>query len=160
MFDLICGTSTGGIIALGCGKTIAEIEKMYWDFGVEVFKYPWGTGRVIRSVFGAGWYDHQRLEKLLQKNFGTDMRMYQIPSKIFVVAAEASSKKLSPYLFRSYGPGLGVRNKFGYTTASNLLRVADGSSDALVWEAARASSAAPGYFDSFRMGKWSLLMEG
>jgi hypothetical protein len=40
-FDLIAGTSTGAIIAafLSWGKTVAEIEKLYMDFGPLMFKH-------------------------------------------------------------------------------------------------------------------------
>ena len=50
-FDLICGTSTGGIIALGLGieKSIAEIADLYAKLGSEIF--PVTKKGKIRKIF-------------------------------------------------------------------------------------------------------------
>ncbi|MBS1902451.1 MAG: patatin-like phospholipase family protein [Bacteroidetes bacterium] len=46
-FDLVCGTSTGGIIALaiGAGIPMAEVVKMYCDAGPKIFR-PGGRFRI------------------------------------------------------------------------------------------------------------------
>jgi patatin-like phospholipase/acyl hydrolase len=73
MFDLIAGTSTGGIIACGLGSGIEawRLWEMYKTRGAEIFSRPWyrpfafmakysahGIERVLGDVFGAipfGW---------------------------------------------------------------------------------------------------------
>src|SRR5688572_3559704 len=50
-FDLIAGTSTGGIIALGLGAGMSanEILKFYEQLGPTVFRRQ-GVGRVVRQL--------------------------------------------------------------------------------------------------------------
>jgi hypothetical protein len=52
-FDLIVGTSTGGIIALGLGlgMTARDIEQFYETYGPRIF----AGGRGWRAVRGIGW---------------------------------------------------------------------------------------------------------
>jgi uncharacterized protein len=52
-FDLIAGTSTGGIIALGLGAGVspAEITSFYLEHGAEIF--PGRISRAARRVFGS-----------------------------------------------------------------------------------------------------------
>jgi len=50
-FDLVCGTSTGGILALACGlkrKTLKEGEKIYKQLGEKVFGYK--IGDLIKGI--------------------------------------------------------------------------------------------------------------
>lgn len=53
-FDLVCGTSTGGIIATGLatGHSIQEIRTMYLKMGGDVFSSRWyyGPARLFRCV--------------------------------------------------------------------------------------------------------------
>lgn len=72
-FDMIVGTSTGGIIALGLGqgKSAQEISKLYIDRGHYIFP----GNRVIRWLRGlAGLaftpYDRGNLESELRREFG------------------------------------------------------------------------------------------
>ncbi|EEE36592.1 patatin [Rhodobacteraceae bacterium KLH11] len=72
-FDMIVGTSTGGIIALGLGqgKSAQEISKLYIERGRFIFP----GSRLTRWLRGwAGWaftpYDRGNLEKELRREFG------------------------------------------------------------------------------------------
>lgn len=72
-FDMIVGTSTGGIIALGLGqgKSAQEISKLYVERG----RYIFPGNRVTRWMRGrAGWalaqYDRTNLENELRREFG------------------------------------------------------------------------------------------
>lgn len=52
-FDLVSGTSTGGIIALGlgCGRTAAELLALYVDKGGEVFPdLRWPASQFTRGM--------------------------------------------------------------------------------------------------------------
>ncbi len=69
-FDLIVGTSTGGIIALGLGSgmTAKEILEMYEEFGEKVF-----SGNKIINIlkhFFVSKYNSIPLEKALRNKFG------------------------------------------------------------------------------------------
>lgn len=56
-FDLIVGTSTGGIVAcaLGAGVPLSSVQSLYVDHGREIFPYQrlrsmWGVGQVVRGL--------------------------------------------------------------------------------------------------------------
>jgi len=51
-FDMIAGTSTGGIIALGLahGRTAAEIRDVYVERGDNIFPPPTRIGRLVRLL--------------------------------------------------------------------------------------------------------------
>lgn len=69
-FDLIVGTSTGGIIALalGLGISAKEILKFYEKLGSSVFSgIPWV--RCLRQI-GFSKYDQKPLKEALKKQFG------------------------------------------------------------------------------------------
>ena len=69
-FDLICGTSTGGIIALALsvGKPASEVLKMYQDKAAMIFpKEPCKLFKACRLLFGdGGYYPSENLEKILR----------------------------------------------------------------------------------------------
>lgn len=67
-FDLIAGTSTGGIIALGLGLglTANEIVNFYETHGPAIFARPRGT---VGGLLGAK-YDAEPLREALQDVFG------------------------------------------------------------------------------------------
>ena len=78
-FDLVAGTSTGGIIALGlaCGLRAAEMRDLYVQRGCEVFPpQPVGVVGIIRGA--VNWvrkfvryrYDRNALDRLLGEHFG------------------------------------------------------------------------------------------
>lgn len=72
-FDLIAGTSTGGIIALGLGAGLraADILRFYLEDGREIFppagffKRLWRQRCLVMSL-----YDQQKLERRLRKALG------------------------------------------------------------------------------------------
>jgi uncharacterized protein len=69
-FDLLAGTSTGGIIALALahGLRPKEIVDFYEKWGAEIFKRVWAwTG--IKSLFRAK-YSQEPLRKALMEVFG------------------------------------------------------------------------------------------
>ena len=68
-FDLIAGTSTGGIIALGLGMGLSakEILSFYEDHGPDIFQG--GPFRLLRWLWAAK-YDKVPLEKSLTEVFG------------------------------------------------------------------------------------------
>lgn len=74
-FDLIAGTSTGGIIALalGQGKRARDISKLYLERGERIFPPGNALARMLRGL--RQWvlyaYDRDALERELRREFGS-----------------------------------------------------------------------------------------
>ncbi len=125
-FDLIAGTSTGGIIAiaLGLGFSPAAILDFYLKEGGSIFANPWGLAslrRLVRSKFDDG-----PMVAALKKYFG-DKRFGQ------------STKRL---IIPSYN--LGEDDVYLFRTAHHQRLRRDYKVPA--WMVAQATSAAPTYF--------------
>lgn len=101
-FDLIAGTSTGGIIALGLGAGLsaARLRDLYIDRGGEVFP-PMRAGRLgraWRSTEGLVRYRYNRdaLSRLLQESFGS-ARLRQSCARLCVPAMEGHHGEVIVY---------------------------------------------------------------
>ena len=134
VFDLIIGTSTGGFIALGVGMLdtpLEDILKLYEELGRDAFVAE-STKKVLSTMHR---YDVGALEFLLRKMFGRHTTLKQTQPKVAVTAVAWDEKPSTLHLIRSYqGP------------ASSCRGVAESMR---IWEAARATSAAPTYFHPF-----------
>lgn len=145
-FDLMAGTSTGGMIALASGisrKPLSELEELYMTMGEQVFK----GGSLLKAVgvvSDAAQYSADGLEKQLKRVFGEDrplltQRSQQAPTPgtchVFVVAVSNRSKNPQPFLLRNWHE----------ETKRHPLGTCQGK----LWQAARATSAAPFYFPAF-----------
>jgi len=79
-FDMICGTSTGGLIALGvaCGKPAEELAKLYSEHGKKIFptnnyrpiRYLQSKFQSLRQTLLWGKYSAKPLKKQLKTIFG------------------------------------------------------------------------------------------
>ncbi|KAH3777395.1 85/88 kDa calcium-independent phospholipase A2-like [Dreissena polymorpha] len=133
LFDWIGGTSTGGIIALGIatGKTISEIQKLYYELKDKVFDRI--LGLPIRP------YDTAQIEELCKQYFGIDRVMTDIQHpKILVTGVLADHSPWELHMFRSYMDG--------YEPAAEGFEPIQPPNKQLIWEVARSTSAAPTYF--------------
>ncbi len=140
-FDLIGGTSTGSIIASGLaiGMSVDEIITLYMDLGGKIFgkKYdwwkPWETFKFLRANF-----DYSALRDSLLKTFSNDdgepilMGGPEIKTGLCVVAKRADTN--STWYLINHPDG-----KF-YDSEEGV------NKDIPLWQAVRASSAAPTYF--------------
>src|SRR2546425_6914600 len=75
--DLVAGTSTGGIIALGLahGLAPADLVALYRDRAKEIFDDSWLDDlKDLGGLTGAD-YDNDQLKKLLEEVFGKKTRL-------------------------------------------------------------------------------------
>ncbi|KAK4534532.1 hypothetical protein CDCA_CDCA02G0557 [Cyanidium caldarium] len=155
LFDLIGGTSTGGILAIALGvaqRSLDECEQLYRDVSGKVFVAPsnraghwFGVGKLLLS---RGYYDSAALESLLRSLAGDatliDSRAVETaaadPPHVFCVSTLMSHTPATPYLHTNYAPPPGRTPRYRYSAHHRL------------YEALRATSAAPTYFDAFENG--------
>ncbi|CAK6949887.1 calcium-independent phospholipase A2-gamma [Scomber scombrus] len=148
LFDYICGVSTGAILAFMLGIfqiPLEECEEMYRKLGSDVFKQ-----NVIVGTVKMGWshafYDSEIWENILKERMG-EGRMIEsardphCPKVAAVSTIVNRGLPLKAYVCRNYRLMPGVRSHYL------------GDCTHKMWEAIRASSAAPGYFQEFVMGK-------
>ncbi|KAF7976548.1 hypothetical protein HWV62_6199 [Athelia sp. TMB] len=141
-FDMIAGTSTGGLIAIMLGRlhmTIGQVEDEYYDLSSKVFKNNAGSDS-LSSYTQIAYYDAKLFEECIKhilKNkseaHDADVRLYEENGKckVFVTAClKDMIDKAPPLRLRSYKTDL---EPLSYP-------------DIKIWEAARATSAAPHYF--------------
>lgn len=85
-FDMICGTSTGGLIALGLssGKSAQSLADLYFEKGNKIFatynlsllRYFHSKWQFTKQLFFFGKHSNKQLRKILEETFG-DITMGQ-----------------------------------------------------------------------------------
>ena len=135
--DLIAGTSTGGIIALGLAKGFSpgELVNLYNELGPSVFADSlWDNIKDLGSVLGAQ-YDTRPLEQELIKFIGQTTTLGQLSKNVLITTfdldnlrPEDNKRTWKPKLFHNMG--------------------ADNDSNALAYKVGLYTSAAPTYFPS------------
>jgi patatin-like phospholipase/acyl hydrolase len=140
LFDLIAGTSTGGLLALGAVKSLrdpatdalyihysaADMVTLYEMEGPRIFyRAPW---RVVSSVGGLldEKYPSENIEGVLNEYFG-DSLLSESMADVIVPAYDIETRE--PIFFKSRK----ARNNI--------------DDDCRMWQVARATSAAPSYFE-------------
>ncbi|EFJ31555.1 hypothetical protein SELMODRAFT_408233 [Selaginella moellendorffii] len=196
MFDLICGTSTGGMLAIALAIkqfSLDKCEEIYKTLGKVVFAEPipkdneaatWrekldqlykSSSQNFRVVVHGSKHHADQFERLLRELCADEEGDLLIESavkgvpKVFVVSSLVSVIPAQPFVFRNYqypagtietapwtkeGPAVSVSGTPAtaapLTTQVGPKRCAFlGSSKHRIWEAIRASSAAPYYLDDF-----------
>ncbi|KAJ7329755.1 hypothetical protein JRQ81_015929 [Phrynocephalus forsythii] len=147
LFDYICGVSTGAILAFMLGLfhiPLDECEELYRKLGTDVFKQ-----NVIVGTVKMGWshafYDSEMWEKLLKERMGSDVmietaRNPKCPKVAAVSTIVSRGTPLKAFVFRNYNHLPGIKSHYL------------GSCQYKLWQAIRASSAAPGYFQEYVLG--------
>lgn len=139
-FDLIVGTSTGGIIALGLGLGIpaADILRFYEEKGPGIFK---GSKRVglLKQLFTAK-YDPAPLRSALEEVFG-DGRLGESSTRLVIPALNLSTGQVNVFKTAHH-----ERFERDY----KMLAV----------DVAMATAAAPTYFPTHRLTNGVPLVDG
>ncbi|XP_012449915.1 phospholipase A I isoform X3 [Gossypium raimondii] len=192
LFDLICGTSTGGMLAVALGiklLTLDQCEEIYKNLGKLVFAEPvpkdneaatWrekldmlykSSSQSFRVVVHGSKHSADQFERLLKEmcadedgDLLIESAVKNIP-KVFVVSTLVSVMPAQPFIFRNYQYPVGtpevplsISESAGITTLGSPTTGAQvgykrsafiGSCKHHIWQAIRASSAAPYYLDDF-----------
>ncbi|KGL73184.1 Calcium-independent phospholipase A2-gamma [Tinamus guttatus] len=147
LFDYICGVSTGAILAFMLGLfhiPLDECEELYRKLGSDVFKQ-----NVIVGTVKMGWshafYDSDIWEKMLKERMGSNLlietaRNSKCPKVAAVSTIVNRGTPLKAFVFRNYNHFPGVKSHY------------IGGCQYKLWQAIRASSAAPGYFQEYILG--------
>ncbi|XWS19442.1 hypothetical protein CRYUN_Cryun31cG0016300 [Craigia yunnanensis] len=192
LFDVICGTSTGGMLAVALGiklMTLDQCEEIYKNLGKLVFAEPvpkdneaatWrekldqlykSSSQSFRVVVHGSKHSADQFERLLKEmcadedgDLLIESAVKNIP-KVFVVSTLVSVMPAQPFVFRNYQYTVGtpevplaISESSGITILGSPMTGAQvgykqsafiGSCKHHVWQAIRASSAAPYYLDDF-----------
>ncbi|NXL28103.1 PLPL8 phospholipase, partial [Glaucidium brasilianum] len=147
LFDYICGVSTGAILAFMLGLfhiPLDDCEELYHKLGSDVFKQ-----NVIVGTVKMGWshafYDSDIWEKMLKEKMGSNLmietaRNSKCPKVAAVSTIVNRGTPLKAFVFRNYNHFPGVKSHY------------IGGCQYKLWQAIRASSAAPGYFQEYILG--------
>jgi patatin-like phospholipase/acyl hydrolase len=147
-FDLIAGTSTGGILALGFSRddgtghakySAKDLARIYRKRGKDIFSRSLWKGVSSVGGFGDELYSHEGLESVLKEYFG-DEPLGSCLTRTLITSYDIESRR--PLFFKSWKPE---------------------HRSVLVREAARATSAAPTFFEPARVtvdGARKALVDG
>ncbi|XP_049778627.1 calcium-independent phospholipase A2-gamma-like isoform X1 [Schistocerca cancellata] len=148
LFDFVCGVSTGAILACVVGaqrKPLDEVSTLYKELSTEIFTQNpiWGTSSLVWSH---SYYSTELWEKLL-KNYIGDTQLIKTSRspncpKIAVVSAIVNQPRVQAFIFRNYSLPYGIISQY------------TGGYKHTLWEAVRASAAAPSYFEEFKLGEY------
>jgi len=145
LFDIICGTSTGGI--LSClftvkGLAAKDAEKMYDELIVKIFTKAPAPLAYSQLVLRTAQYNENYWEEVLRNLLGdtllidsvTMTRNNLLPPKLFVLSSVLSCNPAKLFMWRNYNYRREHRSRY------------EGDFRAAFRDALRATTAAPTYF--------------
>ncbi|XP_040009496.1 calcium-independent phospholipase A2-gamma-like [Xiphias gladius] len=144
LFDYICGVSTGAVLAfmLGLARfSIEECADMYRRFGSEVFRQNPLVG-TVKMGWSHSYYNTETWETILREKLGDRVLIKtardELSPKVSAVSTVVNwGTSPKAFVFRNYNHKPGSLSRYA------------GGSGYQMWQAVRASSAAPGYFQEF-----------
>ncbi|KAF2680909.1 FabD/lysophospholipase-like protein [Lentithecium fluviatile CBS 122367] len=150
-FDLIVGTSTGGIISLGVGHegwTVQDCTEKFKRLAKEAFK-PHRFGKVSQIAKGTK-YRTSPFEDALRGAFSPDAILFgdgKVASAVRTKTAVVTATPTGPVtLLSNYNRRVSESERYRF------LRGADQSEEIKTFESARATSAAPWYWEVYSHG--------
>ncbi|XP_036802998.1 calcium-independent phospholipase A2-gamma-like [Oncorhynchus mykiss] len=144
LFDYICGVSTGAVLAfmLGLARfSLEECADMYRRFGSDVFCQNPLVG-TVKMGWSHSYYSTETWEMILREKMGDQVLIKtardELSPKVSAVSAVVNwGTSPKAFIFRNYNHSPGRLSRYA------------GGSGYQMWQAVRASSAAPGYFQEF-----------
>ncbi|CAF3874626.1 unnamed protein product, partial [Rotaria sp. Silwood1] len=143
MFDYMCGVSTGAVIAamLGAFKVdLNQCEELYKHFSSTVFHRSKALG-ISSLITNQSYYDTKSFENYLRSRMGERLMLKTSldadSPKFSIISALTVPNGFKLFLFRNYSILMSPHAHY------------DGTSKYKVWEAVRASTCAPGYFEEY-----------
>ncbi|KAI9717977.1 MAG: hypothetical protein M1828_007013 [Chrysothrix sp. TS-e1954] len=150
-FDLVCGTSSGGLIALGLFLkrwTPRECLQNFEDLASSIFKRRTNSSHFLAKIhelfvsyLADCRYDSSAIERAFHAAFGTVPMFNPLRNDTKVAVTTTTARESVLCLCSNYNGGLCPEDS-GYT----MLRAQKAEQDIFVSEAARCTSAAPWYF--------------
>uniref|UniRef100_A0A224Z2T8 Intracellular membrane bound ca2+ independent phospholipase a2 n=1 Tax=Rhipicephalus zambeziensis TaxID=60191 RepID=A0A224Z2T8_9ACAR len=143
LFDYVAGVSTGAILGYllgGLHTSLDRCELLYRKMSLEVFSQNawWGTGRLVWSH---AYYDTSYWTEALRRVFDEktllETTRHSCSPKVGAISVAVNQPTLKPYIFRNYNLPHRVESHYY------------GSCKYKMWQAIRASGAAPGYFEEY-----------
>lgn len=163
-FDLMVGTSAGGIVALGLGVEdwrVDDCARKFDNLCAESFKRRKSTRLPglshLAILRGSSIYATSPIEAALQRTFtdeflfGGELQRCRSRCKVAVISGTLSRAVVLSNYNRDQLSG-------GADETYDFLRPDYASDELKIWEAARATSAAPSYFESFTTGTSKLTL--
>lgn len=142
--DVIAGTSTGGILALGlaAGKSPAEIAELYVEHGADIFKDSiLDNIRDLGKLIGAD-YSNKYLDKQLKNIFG-ELRLNDLDKRVVIPTfdLDSGSSKEKMNALKNQGKERKWKPKIFHNFSGN-----DSDGQMPIAKVALYTSAAPTYF--------------
>ncbi|CAN8004940.1 unnamed protein product [Ixodes pacificus] len=145
LFDYVAGVSTGAILSFllaGLHTSLDRCESLYRRMSLQVFTQNawWGTGRLVWSH---AYYDTSHwvtaLREVFEDKTVLETARHHCSPKVAAVSVAVNRPQLRPFVFRNYNLPNRVESHYY------------GSCKYRVWQAIRASGAAPGYFEEYEL---------
>lgn len=143
LFDYVAGVSTGAILGYllgGLHTSLDRCELLYRKMSLEVFSQNawWGTGRLVWShAYYDTSYWTEALKRVFDEKTLLETTRNSCSPKVGAISVAVNQPTLKPYIFRNYNLPHRVESHYY------------GSCKYKMWQAIRASGAAPGYFEEY-----------